>query len=65
MVWQDAAAAHKDYVDSVDLWISRLVDVAGKLTAQLASMGLPDVRYSQESNMSPNVRLSRIKPIIS
>lgn len=55
---KDDAAAHKDYVDSVNLWIGRLIDVAGKLTTQLAVMGMPDVRYSQETNISPNVRLT-------
>ena len=54
----DDAAAHKDYVGSVNLWISRLIDVAEKLTAQLAVMGMPDVRYSQEANISPNARLT-------
>nr|XP_020160703.1 uncharacterized protein LOC109746002 [Aegilops tauschii subsp. strangulata] len=52
----DDAAAHKEYVGIVNLWISRLVDVTGRLTAQLAIMGMPDVRYSQEPNMSPNAR---------
>ena len=36
----------------------RRVNVAGRLTAQLAAMGLPDVRYSQEPNVSPNARLT-------
>nr|XP_020184668.1 lamin-C-like [Aegilops tauschii subsp. strangulata] len=57
-LWSDNATAHKEYVGSVNLWISRLVDVAGRLTAQLAAMGLPDVRYSQEPNVSPNARLT-------
>ena len=43
---------------SVNLWISRLIDVAEKLTAQLAVMGMPDVRFSQEANTSPNARLT-------
>ena len=54
----DDAAAHKEYVGNVNLWISRLVDVAGRITVQLAIMGMPDVRYSQEVNVSPNARLT-------
>ena len=54
----DDAAEHKDYAKSVNLWISRLVDIAGRIAAKLAVMGLPDVRYSQEPNVSPNVRLT-------
>nr|XP_040256230.1 uncharacterized protein LOC120973962 [Aegilops tauschii subsp. strangulata] len=55
---KDDAAAHKDYVDNVNLWIGLFIDVAGKLTMQLAVMGMPDVRYSQEANISPNARLT-------
>nr|XP_020178476.1 TATA element modulatory factor-like [Aegilops tauschii subsp. strangulata] len=40
---KDDAAAHKDYVASVNLWISRLIDVAERLTAQLAVMGMPNL----------------------
>ena len=54
----DDAAAHKDYMGSVNLWISCLIDVAEKLTAQLAIMGMPDVRFSQEANVSPNAGLT-------
>nr|XP_020172501.1 MICAL-like protein 1 [Aegilops tauschii subsp. strangulata] len=52
------AANHEDYVASVELWISRLIDVAGKPTAQLAVMGMPDVRLSEDRNISPNARLN-------
>ena len=55
----DDAAEHKDYAKSVIIWINRLVDVAGRITAKLAVMGMSDVRYSQEPNVSPNVRLTR------
>ena len=54
----DDAAAHKDYMGGVNLWINRLIDVAGKLTTQLAVIGMPDVRYSQEANISPNAGLT-------
>ena len=55
---KDDAAAHKDYVDSVNLWISRLIDVAERLTTQLAVMDMPNFRYSQEANISPSARLT-------
>ena len=55
---KDDAAAHKEYVDGVNLWISRLVDVVGRLTTHLAIMGMPNVRYSHEPNVSPNARLT-------
>ena len=55
---KDDAAAHKDYVDSVNLWTGRLIDVAERLTTQLAVMGMPNFRYSQEANISPNARLT-------
>ena len=54
----NVAAEHEDYAKSINLWISRLVDVAGRITAKLAAMGMPDVRYSQEPNVSPNARLT-------
>nr|XP_020186146.1 coiled-coil domain-containing protein 157-like [Aegilops tauschii subsp. strangulata] len=54
----DDAAEHKDYAKSVNLWISRLVDIAGRFTAKLAVMGMPDVRYSQGPNVIPNARLT-------
>ena len=43
---------------SVNLWISRLVNVAERLTTQLAAMGMPNFRYSPEVNISPNARLT-------
>ena len=52
------AAKHKDYMKSVNLWISRLVNVAERLTTQLAAMGMPNFWYSPEANVSPNARLT-------
>ena len=43
---------------SVNLWISRLIDVGERLTTQLAVMGMPNFRYSPEANISPNARLT-------
>ena len=39
-------------------WISRLEDVAGRITTQLATMGMPNVRYTPERNVSPNAKLT-------
>ena len=39
-------------------WISRLEDVAGRITTQLAIMGMPNVRYTLECNASPNAKLT-------
>ena len=38
------AANHEDYVKGENLWISRLTDVAGRITTKLATMGMPNVR---------------------
>ena len=40
------------------LWISRLADVAGRITTQLATMGMPNVRYVPEPSVSPNAKLT-------
>nr|XP_045089228.1 uncharacterized protein LOC120973986 [Aegilops tauschii subsp. strangulata] len=48
---RDDAAEHKEYTKSVNLWISRLVDVASRITTKLAAMGMSNVRYSQEPNV--------------
>ena len=39
-------------------WIGRLEDVAGRITTQLATMGMPNVRYTLERNVSPNAKLT-------
>ena len=41
-----------------NLWISRLAEVAGRITTQLATMGMPNVRYVPEPNVSPNAKLT-------
>ena len=41
-----------------NLWISRLADVAGRITTKLAAMGMPNVRYAPEPNVSPNAKLT-------
>ena len=41
-----------------NLWISRLADVVGRITMKLAAMGMPNVRYAPEPNVSPNAKLT-------
>lgn len=55
---RNVAANHEDYVKGGNLWISRLEDVAGRITTKLAAMGMPNVRYAPEPNMSPNAKLT-------
>ena len=45
-----------DFVKGENL--SRLADVAGRIATKLAAMGVPDVRYVPEPNMSPNAKLT-------
>ena len=52
------AANHADFVKGEDLWISRLADVAKRIAKQFADMGMPDVRFSPEPNVSPNAKLT-------
>ena len=52
------AANHEDYVAGENLWISRLADIAGRTTTQLATMGMPNMRYVPEPNVSPNPKLT-------
>ena len=49
---------HKDFVEGENRWIERLEGVAGRITAQLATMGMPNVRYTPERNVSPNTKLT-------
>ena len=39
-------------------WVSRLVDVAGRITTQLATMGMPNVRYAPERSRTTNAKLT-------
>ena len=41
-----------------NLWISRLADVANKITKKLAAMGMPNMWYAPEPNVSPNAKLT-------
>ena len=45
-------------MEGENLWISRLVDVAGRITTKQAAMGMPNVRYALEPNVSPNAKLT-------
>ena len=55
---KNEAANHKDFVEGEKRWISHLEDVAGRITAKLAAMGMPNVRYTPERNVSPNAKLT-------
>ena len=57
-LWKDEAANHKDFVEGENRWIGRLVDVAGRITTQLATMGMPNVRYAPERSGTPNAKLT-------
>ena len=55
---KNVAANHRDFVDGENRWIGRLEEVAGRITTQLATMGMPNVRYTLERNASPNAKLT-------
>ena len=55
---RNEAASHKDFVEGENRWINHLEDVAGRITTQLATMGMPNVRYTLERNVSPNAKLA-------
>ena len=55
---KNEAASHKDFVEGENRWISRLEDVAGRITMQLATMGMPNVRYVQDRSTTSNARLT-------
>ena len=55
---KNEAANHKDFVEGENRWISRLKGVAGRITTQLATMGMPNVRYAPEPNVTPNAKLT-------
>ena len=52
------AASHQDYVAGENRWISRLEDVAGRVTSQLATMGMPNVRHAPERSRTVNTKLT-------
>ena len=55
---KNETANHKDFVEGENRWISCLEDVAGRITMQLATMGMPNVKYTPERNVSPNAKLT-------
>ena len=55
---RNEAAEHKDFKEGVNRWIGRLEDVAGRITAQLATMGMPNVRYAPERSGTTNAKLT-------
>ena len=52
------AASHQEYVVGEDRWIIRLEDIAGRVTSQLATMGMPHVRYAPERSGTVNTKLT-------
>ena len=52
------AAEHKEYVEGINRWVGCLADVAGRTTTKQAAMGMPNVRYAPEPNVSPNAKLT-------
>ena len=57
-LWANEAASHQEYVAGENRWISRLEDVAGRVTSQLATMGMPNVRYAPERSGTVNTKLT-------
>ena len=55
---KNEAANRKDFVEGENRWIGRLEGVADGITMQLATMGMPNVRYTPERNASPNAKLT-------
>ena len=45
-------------MEGINRWVGRLADVAGRTTTKLAAMGMPNVRYAPEPNVSPNAKLT-------
>ena len=52
------AASHQDYVAGENRWINRLEEVAGRVTLQLATMWMPNVRYAPERRETVNTKLT-------
>ena len=55
---KNETANHKDFVEGENRWIGRPEDVARRITTQLATMGMPNVKYTPECNVSPNAKLT-------
>src|SRR3954466_15956531 len=53
------AASHQEYVAGENRWISHLEVVAGSATLQLATMGMPNVRYAPERSGTVNTKLTQ------
>ena len=55
---KNEVAEHKDFKEGVNRWIGRLEDIAGRITTQLATMGMPNVRYATERSGTVNTKLT-------
>ena len=57
---KNETANHKDFVEGENRWISRLEGVTGRITMQLATMGMPNVRYAPERSGTTNAKMTLI-----
>ena len=47
-----------DHVEGENRWLDHLATVANQAAGQLATMGMPDVRYTPERSVSTNCSLT-------
>ena len=57
---KNEAANLKEFVEGENRWIGRLKDVADRITAKLAAMGMPNVRYTPERSGTVNAKLTQL-----
>ena len=55
---KNEAVKHKDFKEGVNHRIGRLEDVADRITMQLATMGMPSMRYAPERSGTTNAKLT-------
>ena len=55
---KNEALNFKEHVEGENRWLDRLATVANQVAAQLATMGMPDVRYAPERSVSANYSLT-------
>ena len=49
---KNETANHKDFVEGENRWIGRPEDVTGRITTQLATMGMPNARYAPDPRLT-------------
>ena len=55
---KNAYATHQDYVTGTEVWTARLVDVAGRLAAELEAMKLEGFGYSANDRISESAKIT-------